>query len=228
MKYRFTFILITILFIASCKSKGQTKMPQSIDTVKTIQNELSQTGTDKFDTTEIICDSIYTNKRYKIIVTNFSNETSYDEGVYNSIFRFYYFKNGKYQELYSDSIQRHFDEIKFEDFNNDKVKDVLIENISDVRSNLTYYLYLIDTAENRLKKIKGFEAIKNPNYLPQYNLIDNYVMSGKIWTSFYKIKGDTIKDFGIEIYHNQKDDGSYQRDYKKAINTIFAREKNYH
>ena len=59
MKNRFTFILITILFIASYKSIGQNKIPQSSDTVKTIQNELSQTEAEEFDTTEIICDSIY-------------------------------------------------------------------------------------------------------------------------------------------------------------------------
>jgi len=48
--------------------------------------------------------------------------------------------------------------------------------------------------------IKGFEEIKNPSYIPNHNLIDNYVNSGKNWTSFYKIQGDSIKDFDIVVY----------------------------
>jgi hypothetical protein len=85
---------------------------------------------------------------------------------------------------------------------------------------------LVDTAHDGLKKIKGFEEIKNPNYLPQYNLIDNYVISGKLWTSFYKIKGDSIKDFDVVVYDDQTDNGDYERDYKKALKLILAKEKN--
>ena len=85
---------------------------------------------------------------------------------------------------------------------------------------------LVDTTQNKLKKIKGFEEIKNPNYLPQYNLIDNYVMSGQIWTSFYKILGDSVKDFDIVIHDDQIDNGHYVREYKKAINSIMIKNKN--
>jgi len=119
-------------------------------------------------------------------------------------------------------------EVKFEDFNKDKVKDILVQNISDVRSNWTYYLYFVDTANDKLKKIKGFEEIKNPNYIREYDLIDNYVMSGRNWTSFYKIQGDSIKDFNIVIYDGENENGrvTYNKDYKKAIATILGKEKN--
>ncbi|MCH5716812.1 hypothetical protein [Niabella hibiscisoli] len=50
-------------------------------------------------------------------------------------------------------------------------------------------------------------------------------MSGKIWTSFYKIEGDAIKDFDIVIYDDQTDNGSYDRSYKKAIRAILKRER---
>ncbi|MGC4034802.1 MAG: hypothetical protein QM764_02500 [Chitinophagaceae bacterium] len=179
----------------------------------------------KIDTTEIICDSIYKKKGYKLIIEKLFDSHSYDENDFNAIFIFSKLINGKYEAIFKDSILSHDVNIKFEDFNNDKIKDILIENISDVRSNLTYYLYIIDLTHDKLKKVKGFNEIKNPNYLPEYNLIDNYVLSGSIWTSFYEIKNNKVIDYGITIYDDQKDDGKYERDYKKAINKIIAKKK---
>jgi len=88
-------------------------------------------------------------------------------------------------------------------------------------------LYIVDIINDRLLKIKGFEEIKNPNYLFKYDLVDNYVNSGKNWTSFYKIQGDTIKNFDIVIYDGQTDfeDEKYIQDHKKAIKTILRNEK---
>ena len=219
-----TFFILTILVLTmSCKSGQQKEHKVAIDSLVATQSD-SITGT-KFDRTEILCDTVYANKGYKITLTTF-DPTNEDETIKNTLFTFSKLTNGKYLPIFSDSIFNRVQEVRFDDFNNDKVKDILVQNFSDVRSNWTYYLYLVDTAQNKLKKIKGFEEIKNPNYLPQFNLIDNYVMSGQIWTSFYKITGDTIKDFDIVIYDNQEDDGSYDREYKKAIKSILAKEKN--
>jgi hypothetical protein len=115
--------------------------------------------------------------------------------------------------------------VRFSDFNGDNIKDILIQNISDVRSNPTYYLYLVDTTHDKLTKIRGFEEIKNPSYVSKYNLIDNYVLSGQTWTSFYKIQNDTIKDFDIVIYDDNLGNGNYERDYNKAIKKILTAEK---
>ncbi len=223
MRNRFVEILTCLLFLlTSCSNAGDKSPTQAIST------ETNTTQKDSFEKTEIICDSIYMDEKYKIVVSNFSNETSYDPSDFNAIFRFYGMKNGEYQELYKDSIQRHFNEIKFKDFNNDHVKDILIENISDARSNLTYYLYLVDTLHNRLEKIKRFETIKNPNYLPKYSLIDNMVMSGRNWTSFYKINADSIKDFEFVIYDGENENGkvTYEKDCNIALNKILSTEKN--
>lgn len=224
-------IILTLVFcyiMTSCNSTGDKKSIRVFDTIKAVEIDQTKFKSEEFVPTEIICDSLYKNKKYKITVLNFSKLESYDERVYNSIFKFYEMKNGKYEELYKDSIQRHFNEVLFEDFNNDKVKDILIENISDVRSNVTYYLYLVDTTTDKLKKIKNFEIIKNPHYLPKHNLIDNMVMSGRNWTSFYKIQGDSIKDFDIIIYDGEDENGkyTYDKDYDNAINKI-TKKKNY-
>lgn len=219
------FILVFLIFsLTNCANNTHHSASAQVDSssnlVKTVVNKK-----ENFEKTEIVCDTVYKNKNYKLTLTLFDT-TNEDETIPNTLFTLSKLTNGQYLPIYSDSVFNTVQEIHFADFNNDKVKDILVQNISDVRSNWTYYLYLVDTAQNKLKKIKGFEEIKNPNYLPQYNLIDNYVMSAQIWTSFYKIKGDSIKDFDIEIYDNQTDDGSYDRDYKKAIKSILTKEKN--
>jgi len=221
-----TIFPIWTLFVLLPGSKANGQNNSTADSLKARQIIPNNKEDNKFDTTEINCDTVYKGKGYKITITKFFDSDSYDENDFNALFVFCKLRNGKYEEIYKDSILSQYEGIRFEDFNNDSIKDILIENISDVRSNLTYYLYLVDTKHDKLKKIKGFEEIKNPNFLPQYNLIDNYVMSGTIWTSFYKIKGDKIKDFNIVIYDDQKDNGKYERDYKKAIKSILAKEKN--
>lgn len=223
---KLTFFILTILALTmSCNSGQQKESKSTTDSiVETKSDSITET---KFETTEIFCDTVYPNKGYKITLLAF-DPMNEDETIPNTLFTFSKLTNGKYFPFFSDSIFNKVQEVRFEDFNNDNVKDILVQNYSDVRSNWTYHLYLIDTIQNRLRKIKGFEEIKNPNYLAQYNLIDNYVMSGQIWTSFYKITGDTIKDFDIVIYDNQADDGSYDREHKKAIKSILTNGKNSH
>lgn len=173
---------------------------------------------------EIICDSFYRNKGYKITLAKF-NTTNEDETIPNTVFIFSKQNNDEYKIIYTDSIFSAFQSVRFIDFDGDKVKDILVQNTSDVRSNYTYYLYLIDTVNNKLTKIKGFEQIKNPSYLPRYNLIDNMVVSGTNYTSFYAIKSGTVKDYHITIYDNQTNDGSYNREYDKALKRILQQRK---
>jgi len=219
------FLVLLIFVLTNCNNNSQHSVPVQGDSSKDLEKAVTPSEKESFEKTEIVCDTVYKNKGYKLTLTLFDT-TNEDETIPNTLFTLSKLTNGQYLPIYSDSIFNKVQEIHFADFNNDNVKDILVQNFSDVRSNWTYYLYLVDTAQDRLKRIKGFEEIKNPNYLPQYNLIDNYVMSGQIWTSFYKIKGDSIKDFDIVIYDNQTDDGSYNRDCKKAIKSILTKEKN--
>lgn len=212
---KLTFIILTIFGLTiSCNSR-QKKVENSA-TNSRVENTTNNTTKSKFETIEIACDTVYPNKGYKITLF-VSSPMNNDETIPNTLFTFSKLTNGKYLPIFSDSIFSKVQKVRFEDFNIDKIKDILVQNDSDARSNWTYHLYLVDTVQNRLRKIKGFEEIKNPKYLPQYNLIDNYVLSGRNWTSFYKILGDTIKDFNIVIYDNQTGDGSYNREHKKAI-----------
>jgi hypothetical protein len=204
----------------SCSNSEVQTKTSIADTSKKADTTVDKKIKDDFETTEINCDTVYFGKDYKLTLKKIDS-TNEDETKFNTVFSFQKSTKGKYSEIFRDSIFNKVQDVKFEDFNNDKIKDILIQNFSDVRSNWTYYLYLVDTTHDNLKRIKGFEEIKNPSYVSKYDLIDNYVVSGTNWTSFYKIKGDTIyADPSVE------NDSKYDKDYKKAIKTILAREKN--
>ncbi|MEJ1238430.1 hypothetical protein WBG78_09885 [Chryseolinea sp. T2] len=174
-------------------------------------------------TFETRCDSIYKNKGYRVVLQHFPDGIGANSDV-NTVFQFIRTAGKEREIVHQDTIYSRTGEIEFKDFNNDGVKDLLIQNTSDVRSNWTYYLYLVDSLNNNLKKVKGFDEIKNPRYLSRYHLIDNYVNSGRNWTSFYRIVNDTIKDLKIVIYDDQNNDdkSTYEQEYKKAIAKIVA------
>jgi len=170
------------------------------------------------NTTTIKCDSIYKDKGITIKLINFDDEKDGYENEKNSILIINQKINGKNSTLIKDSIFCKVQEIEFKDFNNDKIKDILIQNISDVRSNWTYNLYLYNPQINNFKRVIGFEEIKNPTYNSKYKIIESHVNSGKNWAAFYKIKNFKVYDYNIEII----DDGSLkaEKEYRKAIKKI--------
>ena len=212
--------------MTSCSNGRQQNIRATNDSLKTT-NSISLESQKKIDTLEIICDSVYKNKGYKLTLRTFDTANIYETKP-NTIFALCKLINGHYSEIFRDTIFNEVQEVQFEDYNNDKVKDILVQNFSDVRSNWSYNLYLVDTTNDKLKRIKGFEEIKVPVYNSKYDLIENYVLSGRNWTSFYKIKSDSILDYGITIYDGEDDNGktTYDKGYKKAIKIILAKEKN--
>lgn len=170
------------------------------------------------NTTIIKCDSIYKDKGITIKLVNFETEKDGYENEKNSILIINQKLNNKNLVLIKDSIFSSAQKIEFKDFNNDKVKDILVQNISDVRSNWTYNLYLYNPKTNNFKKVIGFEEIKNPSYNSKHNIIESHVVSATNWAAFYKIKNFKVYDYNIEI----NDDGSSksEKEYRKAIKKI--------
>jgi hypothetical protein len=112
--------------------------------------------------------------------------------------------------LFQDSIYSKTGTIERRDFNGDSIQDVLIQNISDARSNWTYNLYLITPKD--VKKVKGFSHIKNPTYLKQ-GFIQSHVMSGKNYYEFYSItETDTLKSYDLILYGNETNDVKHSID----------------
>lgn len=196
-----------------------------IDNLKKTQTENRKEKNTEHETVEFLCDSIYNDKGCKIILTKFDLKNDGEETRFNTIFELYKLENRQYDLIYSDSIFNTVLEVKFVDYNNDNIKDILLQNNSDVRSNWTYYLYLVDSKNDKLKKIRGFENIKNPKFLTKYNLIGNYVNSGTNWTSFYEIRKDSVIDYNIVIYDDLTENSTYKQEYKNAIKRILTDKK---
>lgn len=176
----------------------------------------------------INCDSIFHKKAYSVSLEFDPKDESWDETKTNVVFTFSKKINGKEKIIHQEKLFSKFKHFEFIDFNGDGIKDILVENISDVRSNLTYNLFVVDFKNQKLRKIEGFDEIKNPNYLEKYNLIDCLVMSGRNWTSFYKIEGNKVKDFGYTISDGEDENGKdmeYDKNYALTLAKILKSEK---
>lgn len=169
-------------------------------------------------------DSVYPGKNYQLELISLDT-LSEDETLPNTVFRLLQKSNGTSAVLYADSVYSQMDEVAFTDFTGDGVKDILLQFASSARSNQMYHLYTVDTARDRITEIRGFTDIANPRFLPQYNLIDNYVLSGTNWTGFYRIDGDTVADFGVVVYDPMDESETYEREYDKALQKIGKRRK---
>ena len=175
------------------------------------------------DTLIINCDSIYSKKGLSIshIINKKENQDGYS-GEKNSVFIF----RKTEKEIFRDSIFSTVQEINFKDFNNDNVKDILVQNTSDVRSNWTYVLYLVNPKDYTLTKVKGFDEIKNPTYNAQYDIVEGSAVSGRDYTSFYKIIKNRIYDYEVIIYDDHGEDDNYNKAYSKALKEILRKNKN--
>jgi len=165
----------------------------------------------------ILCDTIYVEKGYSIHLEDIQESSNSDKTEVNALFTFCQTMNGRTVEIFRDSVFSSAKEVVFEDFNNDGVKDILLQHHTDVRSNWSYYLYLVDIQHNLLKKIMDFEDIKNPIYLPKYNLVSNLVMSGINWSGFYQIQGNGVRDFEMTV--EEDNDEERARIIQKVISS---------
>ncbi len=219
---KLSIVLMTLLsFLMACSSKKTNEPIRKKDSLERITDGEVQSNSER---TIINCDSIYPGKKYELSLIRFDSINTHATAP-NTLFSLSAVINGKPSIIISDSIFCRVPDVRFEDFNGDKVKDILLQNFSDVRSNWTYHLYLVDTSQNRLVKIKGFEEIKNPNYLSEYDLIDNMVVSGTLWSGFYKINKDTVIDLNYEIYDHQDETGTYEAEYNRALQRILKKQK---
>lgn len=175
----------------------------------------------KIQTLEV--DSAYKKKGISITLENSTNEKESSFEDKNCILIIRQKTKNKNTVLLKDTIYSSVQEIDFKDFNNDKINDLLVQNISDVRSNWTYTLYLYNPKTNSFKKVTGFEEIKNPIFNSKYNIIESHVNSGQNWAAFYKIKNNKVFSYNIEII----DDGSDKaaKEYAKAIKKIIKTDK---
>lgn len=127
--------------------------------------------------------------------------------------------NGKTKVLVTDTLDFFMPLLQLKDFNNDKIKDILILNTSSARSVWTHHLYLVDNANHKLIRVKDFEEINNPEYDSKTNIITSTSIYNKISYSFYRIGSDNkIIDLGHGFEGDMTDADKVK--YENAIKSI--------
>ncbi|WP_025141609.1 XAC2610-related protein [Pedobacter jeongneungensis] len=83
------------------------------------------------------------------------------------------------------------DNISYEDYNGDGIKDVVIFSETGGRGgNAFYYLFLINHKNKKIIRVKNFENIVNPEYNRKHHVVVSYGLSGTNNYSIYKISKD--------------------------------------
>ena len=158
--------------------------------------------------TTVNADTIFNSKGFTIELESTLEEEH--ENELNSILRI---KNGN-ELVFTDSIFSSAQELKFIDFNSDAEQDILVQNISDVRSNWTYNLYLVNSQTNSFTKISEFSEVKNPKL--NNGLIESYISSGTNYYQFYELTDELeLYQHDILLYDDHSDSS-----YQVYLNTV--------
>lgn len=207
MKHLSTILIILLLILSfSC---GQTS-DKAI-----FQEQTLVTG----DTVTIDCDSIFREAGYFVRLVSFD---SLPDKEHNAILTFGRKTKGRLEQIYLDTLYSKVGQIEFADYNKDNIKDLLVQNISDVRSNWTYNLFLTDFQGRTLKKVKGFQEIKNPRLNKDLGIIESHVNSGINYIEFYKlVSNDSVYKYNILVYDSL--DEKSEKNYKQALEKITRR-----
>jgi hypothetical protein len=168
------------------------------------------------DTTPNFVKTIFQDSAYQISLTIFDTTVS-DPDFNNAVFSLYRKEAEGDRLLLSDSLYSMSSDIEFQDFNNDKIEDVLVFYYSGGRANPTYHLYLVNKVGKFLTKVKGFENMPNPSLDTSLNIISSIALSGSNKYSFYRINE---RNELIDLGHSYFEDPADSLQYEKAIKSI--------
>ncbi|SDG05627.1 hypothetical protein SAMN05421827_10367 [Pedobacter terrae] len=113
------------------------------------------------------------------------------------------------------------DNITYEDYNNDGIKDLLIFEDTGGRGGNSYYnLYLVNSQNHTLTKVKDFDKIVNPNYNKKYKVIVSYGLTG---TNYYQLYRLNKKQIPYKI--GEPFDDTENLDLDKNIDAILKKQQ---
>ncbi|MDQ0636820.1 hypothetical protein QF042_000385 [Pedobacter sp. W3I1] len=112
--------------------------------------------------------------------------------------------------------------ISYEDYNSDGVKDLLIFKDTGARGGNSFYnLYLINPKKHTLTKVKDFDKIVNPSYNKKYKVIVSYGLTGTNYYQLYRLDKNRVP-YSIGASFNDTED----LDLDKKIATILKTNHN--
>ena len=211
--------LLNLFFIslAACFDKTQSS---KVDT--TLAKPIG--ATTKFKR-EIYTDSTVTlfgDNSYKLTLHIFDTTNNYDADRNNAVLTFSKQDRNQIKDLFHDSMFCMYPDIDFKDFNNDKIKDVLVFYYTGARANPTYHLYLTDLKNHNLIRVKGFEELPNPGLDTTNNIITSIALSGNNYYTFYRINS---KKKLINLGHGYEDNPNDSTQYERVVRQILKEKK---
>lgn len=161
--------------------------------------------------------TLFGDSSYKLTVRLFDTTNDYDTDQYNSVLIFRRLNRNEKEVIFQDSMFCMYPDIDFQDFNNDKVKDVLVFYSTGARANPTYHLYLTDLINHDLIRVNGFEELPNPDLDTTHNIITSISLAGSNYYSFYQINSRNIL---INLGHGYEDNPNDSTLYERTIRQI--------
>ncbi len=218
-----SYLLLTILLtsLISCENKKPSQNVEASNnknTVTILEKQPSYHTTDLTDEDIITDDSamVFGDENYMLFLHTFDNANS-NASTKNTTLTLTKKTEKRVDTLFKDSLHCMHPDISFKDFNNDKVKDVLIFYYTGGRANPTYHLYLTDLKKKSLIRIRGFEELPNPELDTRNNIITSVALAGTYFWSFYTINH---KNKLVELGHEFEANVDYSIKFDKALNTI--------
>jgi hypothetical protein len=165
---------------------------------------------------------VFGDNSYKLALHIFDTANDYDAERNNAVLIFSRLNGYQKEIFFRDSMFCMYPDIDFQDFNNDKVKDILVFYYTGARANSTYHLYLTDLKNHKLIRVKGFEELPNPDLDTTKNIITSITLSGSNYYSFYRINS---KDKLINLGHRYEDNPNDSTQYERTVRQIMKEHK---
>lgn len=212
-------LLLCLAFISltSCFDKSHSSLVNTM-TAKTsdiITRPRSEIHTDSAVT-------LFDDSSYKLTVRIFDTANDYNAERNNAVLTFSRLNENQRETFFCDSMFCMYPNIDFQDFNNDKIKDVLVFYYTGARANPTYHLYLNDQKNRRLIRVKGFEDLPNPELDTTNNIITSVALAGKNYYNFYRINSNNNL---VNLRHGFEESPEDSTQYEKAIQKILSGRK---
>ena len=151
------------------------------------------------------------------------DSSNVEEGRPNVLLIFEQIIKGSRRLIFEDSLYSMFPKISVDDYNNDRIKDILVFFYTGASANPAYHLYLRDMKHHSLIRVIGFEELTNPMLDEKNNIIISLALSGTHHYSFYRINA---KNKLINLGHDFEADPGDSLKYENAIQQIRKKYKN--
>lgn len=207
-------LLLSLLFISLTSCFNKPYLPHvDTSTAKTSSQGTVSPQSEIYSDTAVLFDD----NSYELTLHVFDTANDSDAERNNAILTFSRLNGNQRKVFFHDSIFCMHPDIDFQDFNNDKVKDVLVFYYTGARANPTYHLYLTDLKNHNLIRVKGFEELPNPNLDTTNNIITSIALSGSNYYTFYRINSENKL---IMLGHDYEDGPNDSTQYERAVRQI--------